>query len=208
LPITDKAIQRSINQARDTYRHIIEPEEWELLAKVAQYKQIDNDEDYRKLLFNRSVLQYIYFDPDGELQPWYDVHPLIKSIQQFKDAFQSMVTQIQQINQSNLSPDKIHIYGNNEQLYVNIQNIKHPLLSTDAELIKVMDEAEKLYAQKIDEENYLEASQIARDIHEMYERVAESLKMKQDSDEYSDAIQWSSYWKIRQQTNARRIRSN
>ena len=71
-----------------------------------------------------------------------------------------------------------------------------------------MDEAEKLYAQMIDEENYFEASQIARDIHEMYERVADSLKMKQDSDEYSDAIQWSSYWKIRQQTNERRIRSN
>ena len=86
LPITDKAIQRSITQARDTYRRTVEQEEWELLAKVAHDKQIDNAEDYRKLLFNRCVLQYVYFDADGELQPWYDVHPLIKSIQQFKDA--------------------------------------------------------------------------------------------------------------------------
>jgi len=53
------------------------------------------DLSYRKLLFNRCVLQYVYFDADGELQPWYDVHPLIKSIQQFKDAV------------ANLSQDKI-----------------------------------------------------------------------------------------------------
>ena len=86
LPITDKAIQRGITQARDTYRRTVEQEEWELLAKVARDKQIDNAEDYRKLLFNRCVLQYVYFDADEELQPWYDVHPLIKSIPQFKDA--------------------------------------------------------------------------------------------------------------------------
>ena len=90
----------------------------------------------------------------------------------------------------------------------NIQKTKHPLLSVNPELINVMDETEKLYAQKIEEENYLEASQIAKEIHEMYERVADALKMKQDSDEYANAIQWSSYWKIRQQTNERRIRSN
>jgi len=86
LPITEKAIQRSITQARDTYRRTVEQDEWELLAKVADSKLIDNNEDYRKLLFNRCVLQYAYFDTDGEFQPWYDVHPLIKGIQQFKDA--------------------------------------------------------------------------------------------------------------------------
>ncbi|MEI6065402.1 MAG: ATP-binding protein, partial [Pseudanabaena sp. ELA748] len=86
LPITEKAIQRGITQARDTYRRTVEQDEWELLAKVTESKQIDNDDRYRKLLFNRCVLQYGYFDDEGELQPWYDVHPLIKGIQQFKDA--------------------------------------------------------------------------------------------------------------------------
>ena len=86
LPITEKAIQRGITQARDTYRRTVEQDEWELLAKVTESKQIDNDDRYRKLLFNRCVLQYGYFDDEGELQPWYDVHPLIKRIQQFKDA--------------------------------------------------------------------------------------------------------------------------
>ena len=86
LPITEKAIQRGITQARDTYRRTVEQDEWELLAKVTESKQIDNDDRYRKLLFNRCVLQYGYFDDEGELQPWYDAHPLIKGIQQFKDA--------------------------------------------------------------------------------------------------------------------------
>jgi hypothetical protein len=86
LPITEKAIQRGITQARDTYRRTVEQDEWELLAKVTESKQIDNDDRYRKLLFNRCVLQYGYFDDEGELQPWYDVHPLIEGIQQFKDA--------------------------------------------------------------------------------------------------------------------------
>ncbi|MBD2148687.1 AAA family ATPase [Pseudanabaena sp. FACHB-1277] len=90
LPITDRAIQRSITQARDTFRRTVEQEEWQLLAKVSHDKQIDNAEDYRKLLFNRCVLHYVYFDDDGELQPWYDVHPLIKSIQQFKDAVENL----------------------------------------------------------------------------------------------------------------------
>ena len=118
------------------------------------------------------------------------------------------------------STDKSFIKGLSEkfdeafdEVYNEVVQMRLPLLkatttkdATYPELINVMDEAEKLYAQKIEEENYLEASQIANDIHEMYERVAEALKMKQDSDEYSDAIQWSSYWKIRQQTNERRIR--
>jgi hypothetical protein len=86
LPITEKAIQRSITQAKDTYRRTVEQDEWELLSKVAETKRIDNDDRYRKLLFNRCVLQYAYFDDGGELQPWYDVHP--RGIQQFKDAIQ------------------------------------------------------------------------------------------------------------------------
>jgi hypothetical protein len=93
LPITDKAIQTAITQARDTYRRTVEQDEWELLAKVDRTKQIDNADRYRKLLFNRSVLQYCFFDSEGELQPWYDVHPLIKGIQQFKAAEEHLDSQ-------------------------------------------------------------------------------------------------------------------
>jgi hypothetical protein len=98
LPITDKAIQRAITQARDTFRRTVEQNEWELLAKIAKTKQIDNDDEYRKLLFNRCVLQYGYFDDEGELQPWYDVHPLIQGIEQFKYAVKELEKQISIVN--------------------------------------------------------------------------------------------------------------
>ena len=38
------------------------------------------------LLFNRCVMEYRYLDNEGEKQTWYDVHPLIKNMQQFKGA--------------------------------------------------------------------------------------------------------------------------
>jgi hypothetical protein len=31
-------------------------------------------------------LEYHYYDEDDEKQVWYDVHPLIKGIQEFKEA--------------------------------------------------------------------------------------------------------------------------
>jgi hypothetical protein len=37
-------------------------------------------------LFSRCILEYRYYDEEGEMQPWYDVHPLIKGIKQFKDS--------------------------------------------------------------------------------------------------------------------------
>ncbi|WP_445175795.1 ATP-binding protein [Microcoleus sp.] len=86
LPITAKAAQRAITQARDVYRRTPEEGEWQILAKVSQTQRILNDEQHRNLLFSRCILEYRYYDEDGEMQPWYDVHPLIKGIKQFKDS--------------------------------------------------------------------------------------------------------------------------
>jgi hypothetical protein len=85
LPITAKAAQRAITQARDVYRRTPEEGEWQILAKVSQTQRILNDEQHRNLLFSRCILEYRYYDREGEMQPWYDVHPLIKGIKQFKD---------------------------------------------------------------------------------------------------------------------------
>ncbi|MEG4006771.1 AAA family ATPase [Microcoleus sp. Pol11C1] len=85
LPITAKAAQRAITQARDVYRRTPEKDEWQILAKVSQTQRILNDEQHRNLLFSRCILEYRYYDEEGEMQPWYDVHPLIKGIKQFKD---------------------------------------------------------------------------------------------------------------------------
>src|SRR4028118_799954 len=86
LPITAKAAQRAITQARDVYRRTPEEGEWQVLAKVSQTQRILNDEQHRNLLFSRCILEYRYYDREGEMQPWYDVHPLIKGIKQFKDS--------------------------------------------------------------------------------------------------------------------------
>lgn len=91
LPIAQKAVRRAITQARDTYRRTVENDQWCLLAEVSRSKKVVNDDKYRSLLFNRCLLEYRYLDDEGEVQRWCDVHPLIKGIQEFKEA----VAQIQ-----------------------------------------------------------------------------------------------------------------
>lgn len=157
LPITKQAAQRSITQARDIYRRTIEHQQWNLLAQVHKHKMIQNDDEHRKLLFNRCILQYTYFDQDGEMRVWYDVHPLIKDM------------------------------------------VKSSLVSLDSkpDLLIPMDEASQIYEQLVSERKYAEASQVADKIYQMYEKNVESLKYDQDSNEYINAVAWSSYWKLR-----------
>ena len=86
LPIPAKAVQRSITEARDVYRRTVENDQWLTLAKVSRSKRLENDDQYRSLLFNRCLLEYRYFDEQGEMQRWCDIHPLIKGIQEFQEA--------------------------------------------------------------------------------------------------------------------------
>lgn len=86
LPVSEKAVRRAITQARDTYHRAVENHQWDLLAKVSCSKRIINDDLYRSLMYNRCLLEYRYFDDDGEMQRWYDIHPLIQGIPEFKEA--------------------------------------------------------------------------------------------------------------------------
>ena len=86
LPISARAVQRSITIARDTYRRTVENDEWEILAEVFRSKRIINEDRYRNLSFNRCLLEYRYFDDQGNMQRWYDVHPLIQDIPEFQEA--------------------------------------------------------------------------------------------------------------------------
>jgi len=86
LPITAKAAQRAITNLRGVYRKTAGQDEWSILAKVSLSNRILNDEQHRNLLFNRCILEYRYLDDEDEMQSWYDVHPLIKGIQEFKEA--------------------------------------------------------------------------------------------------------------------------
>jgi hypothetical protein len=79
-------VRRSITEARDTYRKTVENDQWCLLAEISRTKRVVNDDKYRSLLFNRCLLEYRYLDDEGEIQRWCDVHPLIRGIQEFKEA--------------------------------------------------------------------------------------------------------------------------
>ena len=86
LPISIQAMRRAITETRATYRPVPQADQWALLAKVAQTKRIENEQAYRDLMFRRCIMEYRYLDSEGEICPWYDVHPLIQGIQEFKDA--------------------------------------------------------------------------------------------------------------------------
>jgi len=86
LPIPTVAVRRAIATTRDTYRRTVEQSQWPVLAHVAQTRTIQNAEAYRDLLFRRCLMEYRYFDDEGTLQCWYDAHPLIKAIPEFKQA--------------------------------------------------------------------------------------------------------------------------
>ncbi|BCL33823.1 ATP-binding protein [Nostoc sp. MS1] len=90
LPISKRALQRSISELRNTYRNTVFYNEWEALARVYQSKQIENNQLYRGLLFNRCILEYRYLNEEGESQVWYDIHPLIKGIKEFQDKYNQL----------------------------------------------------------------------------------------------------------------------
>jgi hypothetical protein len=86
LPIPADAVQRAITNARNNYRSAVDAVDWEKLAEVSASKRILNDDDYRNLLFSRCLLEYRYIDSTGELKRWHDAHPLIKEIDEFREA--------------------------------------------------------------------------------------------------------------------------
>lgn len=90
LPMTPKAVNRALAQSRNTYHDAVNAEDWPRLAQVAQAKDIENMDEYRKLLFNRCVLEYCDTDDEGELVKWYDVHPLLKLVDEFKEAVEHL----------------------------------------------------------------------------------------------------------------------
>jgi hypothetical protein len=87
LPITEAAVKRAINKAREsTYRVAVDEHEWDKLAVVNQQKKIPNEAEYRSLLFRRCVLEYQDINEQGDIVRWHDVHPLIEDLEEFKAA--------------------------------------------------------------------------------------------------------------------------
>lgn len=90
LPVTGRAVRRAISETRDTYRRTVERDQWRILARVARTHSIDNDEAHRDLLFRRCLMEYRYFDAKDVMQCWYDAHPLVKAIPEFKTALEGL----------------------------------------------------------------------------------------------------------------------
>lgn len=86
FPISAITVKRAITEARSTYRNAVYERQWPILARVAQTQRVLNDEAHRELLFNRCILEYRWLDQQGEINCWYDVHPLIRGIQEFQKA--------------------------------------------------------------------------------------------------------------------------
>lgn len=83
----EKAAARAVIREREAYADAIDEEDWARLAAVYRSQQILNEQDYRQLLFNRSVLEYQSASLDeSQNAKWHDVHPLIVAIEQFKQA--------------------------------------------------------------------------------------------------------------------------
>jgi hypothetical protein len=90
LPIGAKAARRAIEETRETYMNAIQEDQWETLARVSWLKERDNDEDHLRLLLNRCLLEYRYYDQNDALQKWCNVHPLIEGIPRFQEALRKV----------------------------------------------------------------------------------------------------------------------
>ncbi len=91
FPITMKAVNSAVAEARMIYKNAVSDDEWQKLAEVYIAKNLLHKEDYRSLLFRRCVLEYQDFDPEGNLVSWYDIHPLIEGTPQFKLALNKLM---------------------------------------------------------------------------------------------------------------------
>ncbi|MBP0022048.1 MAG: ATP-binding protein [Cyanobacteria bacterium SBLK] len=97
LPISTKSVQRILSQSRNTYRNSVDHKDWEKLVKVSQTKKIVNEQDYRDLLFIRCILEYAELTLDGEIEKWYDVHPLLQETEEFQQALEKFKNNVSTI---------------------------------------------------------------------------------------------------------------
>jgi Cdc6-like AAA superfamily ATPase len=92
LPLTLAEAKNAVKQTIQTFSTSIPDKHWKLLAELDIDPNQDfpnDDEDYRKMLENLSVLEYINGGDEDiweEVAPWYAVHPIVRQLRQFKNA--------------------------------------------------------------------------------------------------------------------------
>jgi len=80
-PIDQNLAGRAFRRLVNEYGRMVPDEHFELLARVAKHKQVRNDAQHQAMLYNLSVLEYMN---DNR---WCDVHPAVKELPEFKDAW-------------------------------------------------------------------------------------------------------------------------
>lgn len=168
LPISKRAVNRAIADAKDEYLNIIFDDDWVRLAIVHLSKEISNNSASRRLLSSRLVVEYRCRDVNENLKRWYDVHPLVQSLQQFKDAL-SVLSDIPKSSDTG-DVDDIALAG--------------------------MDNVYKLYEEALKNNDYNEVVKIADMAYKMLDNIAESLDQNKDRDTYRRIVALSSYWQL------------
>lgn len=90
LPVAAESVQRAIAELRESYRRMIFADHWKMLAEVYLEQSMPNRDEYRKLLYDRCVLEYRQLEANQEITTWHDVHPLIVETEEFKTAYKSL----------------------------------------------------------------------------------------------------------------------
>lgn len=85
IPVTERDIDRILNDVGDAYRRAIPADSFPWLARVAQDKYLTYENDVHRrvadqMLSINAVLRYLN---DGD---WFDLHPLVAKIPGVRDA--------------------------------------------------------------------------------------------------------------------------
>lgn len=79
-PIDANAVERAIARLTSEFSRSVPENYFPLLAKAHRTKQVDNTDEYRDMLHNLIVLEYI----NG--REWHDVHPSVQRLAKFRSA--------------------------------------------------------------------------------------------------------------------------
>ena len=74
-------MQYAIQQEKINFQRVIPARHYPLLVEICKTKQIDQNEDGQKMLFNTSVLEY-----ETDEQSWHYINPVVKESSSFIEA--------------------------------------------------------------------------------------------------------------------------
>jgi hypothetical protein len=87
VTITEAAVKRAVEEAKDIYANGVADGQWTVLAQIASgNKPVANTPENFELLRNGYLLEYRYYDANSDLIKWQAVHPLVANCRQFKQA--------------------------------------------------------------------------------------------------------------------------